>query len=232
MIDTKPMLSKIQEAPQTLREIVQKRLQEAILSGHFAPGDRLVERPLCDQLGVSRTVIRETIRYLEAEGLVQSIPNKGPIVATLNWEQAQQIYDIRKQLEGSAAAACALTHNDTFRTKINHALKMIETTKSDTEWAAIMDATTHFYELIFLEAGHEIAWDIVKRLNGRISRLRALTISARNRDGSGLNRIKAIHDQILTKNPAEARLAVEIHIAEASETAERHFSKMPNSTKT
>ena len=50
-------------SPQTLRDIVQDRLREAIIEGHFKPGERLVERPLCDQLGVSRTVIRETIRY-------------------------------------------------------------------------------------------------------------------------------------------------------------------------
>lgn len=62
-------LRKIDKAPQTLRDIVQERMREAIIDGHFAPGERLVERPLCDQLGVSRTVVRETIRYLEAEGL-------------------------------------------------------------------------------------------------------------------------------------------------------------------
>ena len=55
-------LEKIDQAPQTLRDIVQNRLREAILDGRFAPGARLVERPLCEQLGVSRTVVRETIR--------------------------------------------------------------------------------------------------------------------------------------------------------------------------
>ena len=70
-------LRKIDKAPPTLRDMVQERLREAIISGHFAPGDRLVERPLCEQLGVSRTVIRETVRYLEAEGLVEIVPQKG-----------------------------------------------------------------------------------------------------------------------------------------------------------
>ncbi|WP_405117456.1 GntR family transcriptional regulator [Phaeobacter sp. BS23] len=97
-------LRKIDKAPQTLRDIVQDRMREAIIDGHFAPGERLVERPLCDQLGVSRTVVRETIRYLEAEGLVEIIPNRGPVVARLSWDQARQIYDVRRQLEGSAAA--------------------------------------------------------------------------------------------------------------------------------
>ena len=93
-------LPKIEHAPQTLRDIVQERMRTAIIEGHFAPGERLVERPLCDQLGVSRTVIRETIRYLEAEGLVEIIPNRGPIVALLDWGQAEQIYAIREQAGG------------------------------------------------------------------------------------------------------------------------------------
>jgi len=74
-------LERIEAVPQTLRDIVQAKMRDAIMAGHFAPGERLVERPLCEQLGVSRTVVRETIRYLEAEGLVETIPHKGPIVA-------------------------------------------------------------------------------------------------------------------------------------------------------
>ena len=55
-------LQKIEKAPQSSRDIVQDRMREAIITGHFAPSARLAQRPLCDQLGVSRTVIRETIR--------------------------------------------------------------------------------------------------------------------------------------------------------------------------
>lgn len=103
----RPVMSRIDQPPQTLRDIVQERMREAIIAGQFAPGERLVERPLCDQLGVSRTVVRETIRYLEAEGLVEILPGKGPIVAQLSWEDARQIYDIRQMLETAAATACA-----------------------------------------------------------------------------------------------------------------------------
>ena len=58
---------RIEQLP-TLRDLVQDRMRAAIVSGRFASGERLVERTLCDQLGVSRTVVREVIRYLEAEG--------------------------------------------------------------------------------------------------------------------------------------------------------------------
>lgn len=98
---------RIDHPPQTLREIAVERLRSAIISGRFASGERLVERSIGEQLGVSRSVVREAIRYLEAEGLVELAPRIGPIVAPLDPDQARQIYDIRLLLEAEAAADCA-----------------------------------------------------------------------------------------------------------------------------
>lgn len=219
-------LQKIDKAPQTLREIVQARMREAIIGGHFAPGDRLVERPLCDQLGVSRTVIRETFRYLEAEGLIEIVPNRGPIVATLDWDHARQIYDIRLQLEGAAVAAAAEAAPDkAFERNLTRALRAVAATAGDTKWANYLQAMTGFYELIFTHAGHTIAWDVVQRLNGRISRLRALTIAVKERERSGLSHVTAIHGAILSRNPEAARQAVRDHIRDASQIAARFLSE-------
>lgn len=98
---------KIENTPVTLRELALAKVRQAIISGYFKAGDRLVERSLCDELGVSRTVVREVIRYLEAEGLIENLPKKGPIVAILTWDVAEQIYDIRMLLESEAAKDCA-----------------------------------------------------------------------------------------------------------------------------
>ncbi|MEH6524097.1 GntR family transcriptional regulator [Sulfitobacter sp.] len=224
MVSAKSVLKKIDKAPQTLRDIVQDRMRNAIIEGHFVPGERLVERPLCDQLGVSRTVVRETIRFLEAEGLVEIIPNRGPIVATFNWNQAKQIYDIRRQLEGAAAVACADKDDAEFADQLSTALRTLKATMDDTAWTDLLQASTQFYEAIFLQAGHTIAWDIVQRLNGRISRLRALTLSAKDRERAGIDHMTAIHDAILSKNPDAARNAVNAHIADASQVAQRVLS--------
>jgi len=66
----------------------------------------------------------------------------------------------------------------------------------DAEWIDVMRATARFYEVIFADAGHAIAWDIVQRLNGRISRLRVLTMSAKDRPMSGICHMTAIYDAI------------------------------------
>jgi DNA-binding GntR family transcriptional regulator len=60
-----------------LRELTLDKVREAIVSGYFKPGHRLVERDLCAQLGVSRTIVREVLRHLESEGLVANLVNNG-----------------------------------------------------------------------------------------------------------------------------------------------------------
>ncbi|KAB7614838.1 GntR family transcriptional regulator [Amylibacter sp. SFDW26] len=214
-------LSKIEQHPITLRDKVQERMREAIIQGHFQPGERLVERPLCEQLGVSRTVIRETIRYLEAEGLVEILPNRGPIVAKMNWDDAKQIYEIRKQLETSAAVACAKNHSNETQDKLKSSLNALELAFKDGGTATLFQATAQFYQVIFEEAGHHIALEIVQRLNGRISRLRVMTLSTNDRFQSGFAHMTAICEAILSRDPKAAKRAVETHIHDAAQIAKR-----------
>ena len=215
---------KITHPPQTLREIVLERMRGAILSGRFASGERLVERTLCDQLGVSRSVVREAIRYLEAEGLVEIMPNKGPMVARMDWPQAEQIYEIRQLLEQSAAAACAEAADAVVKANLQAALHAIEAASQS---AAMFEATTRFYEVIFTAAGHHIAWEVVQRLNGRISRLRAMTLAATDRRVSGPVRMARICAAILANDADAAAQAVCDHLDEAAKIARRLLKVAP-----
>lgn len=213
---------KIAQAPQTLREIVLERMRAAIISGYFKSGERLVERTLCDQLGVSRSVVREVIRILETEGLVESLPNKGPIVACLDWDQARQIYDIRLLLEKGAARACAEVAGDDTKAALRAALADLDAAFHSN--SGLFGATTRFYEVIFQAAGHHIAWEIVQRLNGRISRLRALTLATSERHVSGPARMARICAAIVANDPDAAAQAVDDHLTEASAIARRLLS--------
>src|SRR5690349_13762377 len=86
----------------TLRLQVEEKLRNAIAAGRFKPGERLVERDLCARLDVSRALIREALRQLEAEGLIVAVPHRGPVVASITVEEARQIYAVRALLEGFA----------------------------------------------------------------------------------------------------------------------------------
>ncbi|SMB98682.1 transcriptional regulator, GntR family [Thermanaeromonas toyohensis ToBE] len=92
---------------QPVRREVYRVLREAILTGKLQPGQRMVERNLARQLGVSRTPVREAIRKLELEGLVEHVPRRGVVVARISKREAWEIYSIRAVLEGLAARLAA-----------------------------------------------------------------------------------------------------------------------------
>ena len=95
------------DRPKTLKENALESLRDAITADLLKPGERLVERALCESMGVSRTVVRECIRHLESERLVVGIPNAGYVVATIGRDEVEEIYQIRSMLECAAVASCA-----------------------------------------------------------------------------------------------------------------------------
>jgi DNA-binding GntR family transcriptional regulator len=219
---------RIETPPATLREMALDRMRRAIISGLFEPGTRLVERTLCDQLGVSRSVIREVIRHLEAEGLVEMLAKQGPIVARLEWDDARQIYEIRAALEATAVADCARVADAKVKAELRTSLDELDRTSSQNSPVGILDATTSFYRTIFFAGGHTIAWDIVSRLNSRISRLRVMTLSTENRTTSGPAQIREIFAGIERNDPDAAAAACRAHVAAAASIAEKIIGSLPD----
>ncbi|EMN2558637.1 GntR family transcriptional regulator [Acinetobacter baumannii] len=211
---------KIENPPVTLRELCLDKVRNAIITGYFPSGKRLVERTLCEELGVSRSVVREVIRYLEAEGLVEILPNKGPIVSLLNWDIASQIYEIRLLLEQSAVVDCTKNLDEKTAEKLKLLLEDLKAAFAADDINLIIATSTRLYETIFTTANHHIAWEVVQCLNGRISRLRAMTMKSTKREISGYQRIKNMCEAIyLHKDPEKAKQAVAEHIAEAAAVA-------------
>ena len=211
---------KIENPPVTLRELCLDKVRNAIITGYFPSGKRLVERSLCEELGVSRSVVREVIRYLEAEGLVEILPNKGPIVSLLNWDIASQIYEIRLLLEQSAVADCTRNLTPQTTETLKGLVIELEHAFAIDDINLIISVSSKLYETIFTTAKHHIALEVVQRLNGRISRLRAMTMNSTKREVSGFQRIKNICEAIYLDQDAEkAKQAVAAHIAEAASIA-------------
>ena len=84
-----------------------ERLRRSIVEGEYAPRQRLIEEQLAERLGVSRTPVRQALTMLEAEGLVEIVPNKGAMVCSYGDEDVFEIYDLRAVLEGHAARRAA-----------------------------------------------------------------------------------------------------------------------------
>lgn len=207
-------------APGTLRQLSLERMRAAIISGARPSGERLVERRLSDELGVSRTVVRETMRHLESEGLIETPPNEGPVVARIDWPRARQIYAIRRRLEAPAAAACARVADGPLKRRLAAALQVVETGVQLGDLPFLLNAVSRFYEEIYMAADEAVAFEIVQRLNGRIARLRAPTLVEAGHPGPGVRLLAPILAAIQANDPAAAGAAVEALIDRSTALAE------------
>src|SRR5207248_2791945 len=98
---------RVQRVAAPLRTQVLEALRQDVLAAEFQPGERLVEAQLCARYEVSRTVVREVLRQLESEGLVTTVPNRGPVVTELTTADAEALFEVRGALEGLAGALFA-----------------------------------------------------------------------------------------------------------------------------
>jgi DNA-binding GntR family transcriptional regulator len=210
---------RIDRSQKTLRELTLEKMRNAIFGQYFQPGQRLVERTLCSELGVSRTVVREVLRHLETEGLVETPQGQGPMVATIDTETTRQIYEIRALLEGHAAAACARQADEQAIARMGAALMLIEAAFAQHDHASVLSETTRFYEVMFAAGRESVAWSVVQSLNARINRLRAITITSRERSSSGPAEMRRLLDAIRERQPEAAQQAAETHVRQAAALA-------------
>ncbi|QEN86497.1 GntR family transcriptional regulator [Labrys sp. KNU-23] len=211
---------RVERPNKTLRELALDKVRDAIVDGYFRPGDRLVERDLCAQLGVSRTVVREVLRHLESEGLVANVPNKGPMVAMLDLDEAKQIYEIRGALEGMVARLCAERRDPAIADALDISLKGIRQCYARKDMPGVLAHTSAFYQTMFSTVDRHVAWGVVNLLTGRINHLRSMTIKTRNRDVEGPAQMAKIVEAIRAGDGQAAYQAAIDHVTRACAIAE------------
>lgn len=210
---------KVDRSAKTLRELSLEKMREAIWNGHFKPGDRLVERNLCEQLDVSRSIVREVLRHLETEGLVESGNHQGPVVAKLTADQAAQIYEIRALLEGHAARTCAEKASPAAIKRLVSLNSATQAAFREGDFNEVLMRTTAFYEALFSEAGLSMAWEVVQSLNARINRLRMMTISSPGRKKEAADEMSRILDALQKRDPQAAQQASQEHVQRVAQIA-------------
>ncbi|MEZ2132772.1 MULTISPECIES: GntR family transcriptional regulator [unclassified Sinorhizobium] len=211
---------RVERPAKTLRELALEKVRDAIVDGYFKPGERLVERDLCTQLGVSRTIVREVLRHLESEGLVANLPNKGPIVALLDLNEAKQIYEIRGSLEGMAARLCAERGDPAIAEALEVSLRGIRESYAAKDMPGVLNQTSAFYQTLFTKVDRHVAWGVVNLLTVRINHLRSMTIKTKNRDVEGPAQMEKIVEAIRKGDGEAAYRAALDHVARAAAIAE------------
>lgn len=210
-----------------LRQKVVDVLRQAITEGRFAPGTRLVERELCQLTGVSRTSVREALRHLEAEGLVKSVANRGPIVAELTIDDARAVYDIREALESLAARRFAELATDGEVEQLQEGQKELQAALANGDAAAMRVATNKLYEILLTGCRNSIICDVILGLQARVGFLRSKSVSHPGRWPLSVAEMEDIVKAIQRRDPTAAEQASARHVRNACSAAlavmqERH----------
>jgi GntR family transcriptional regulator, trigonelline degradation regulator len=203
----------------TVRRKVGDVLRNAILEGRFEPGERLIERELCALTGVSRTSVREALRHLESEGLVRSVPNKGPVVADLTLDEARQIYEVREALEPLAASLFAERASDVEFKALKEAITKLEAAFARDSLREVVLETAKLYDVILGGCHNDVIAGIIRGLQARVTFLRTTSMSNPGRSPKSLNEMQDICGAIARRDSASARAFSEIHVRRAAESA-------------
>lgn len=201
-----------------LGEIVYETLRDAIAKQVLHPGERLMETDLADEMGVSRTPIREAIRKLEREGYVVMIPRKGAYVAGLSIKDINEVFEMRGALEAQAASLAAQRATQEEIEEMQRIVFSGTKYWEDSDLLKVIELDTNFHELIYAAAKNSRLQGMITDLREQVQRFRTTTLAVPGRLKFALHEHKRIVEAIADRDVDEARIAAWEHI-ESAESA-------------
>ena len=211
-------MEQLRFAPQPVRRQLEEHLRRAIIDGLYPPGSHLSDRALCEQFGVSRSLVREAVRLLEAEGLVTTIPYRGPFVAFLSAEEAAQIYEVRAALEGLAGAGFAQRASEAQRRDLREVFDALAG-GCGADRRQLLETKQRFYDVLLAGCGNAYVARMLAQVLNRNTQLRATSLSAPDRLPNTVREIGAIVEAVLRRDPDAARRACVAHVEAAAAVA-------------
>jgi len=214
-----PLDFRVTKAAAPVRHSVTESIRNSIALGYFTAGQRITERDLCEMTGVSRTAVRESLRQLESEGLVQVLPHRGPIVARLSPEQAQGIYEVRVELEGLACELFTRNATDADIGALKRAFEVLKVSASSPDPLERLTAKNAFYDRLIDGAHNEALGHTLSALNARVMVLRATSLGAPGRTRESLQELEELVGHLAARRGKDARKAAARHVMNAGKVA-------------
>lgn len=203
---------------QPLREAVCETLRDAIRKGILEPGERLMEVQLADELGISRTPVREAIRKLEQEGYVIMMPRRGTYVSDISTGDVKEIFEIRSALESLAAGLAARRIEPDELETLQNLLIEIEGYIAKNDIEKIVETDIKFHGLLYKVSRNERLVNIINNLKEQLARFRTLSMSYPGRLQETLEEHSEMVEAIANGDVSAARDAAEHHMERAEKT--------------
>lgn len=204
----------ITRAPALVREQVAEYLRDGITSLRMTAGTPLIEREICEATTASRTTVREALRQLESEGLVDVDPGRGAVVKRLSVREVTEIYEVRAQLEGLACQLFAEKATKRQLTRLRSAAtEMGKYLEAPIE---MLEKKANFYDILYEGADNHEVRRLLEGLSRRIRLVQASSLSLPGRPMQSLTEIEGIVDALEAGDGQLARQRCMAHIAAAS----------------
>ncbi len=198
----------------SLADQVFEHLENDILSGKYQRGEILTESRLCSELGVSRTPIREALRRLEQEHLIED-SGKGSVVIGITEKDLKDIFLIREQLECLVASLAAENRTEEQLAELKEVLELQEfyLSKSDPEHIKFMD--NKFHTTLYKLSGSMSFYDTLVPLHKKIQKYRMVAVQSKSRAAASVEEHRKIFEAIADKNSALASKYAKEHVQNA-----------------
>ncbi|MGI6721320.1 MAG: GntR family transcriptional regulator [Anaerovoracaceae bacterium] len=206
-----------------LREIVYEELKMQILKGEISPGTRMMEVEMAEEMGVSRTPIREAIRKLEKEGLVTIEPRRGAYASEVSRKDMIETLEVRQNMEGLAAYYAATRMDEEHRNRMHEAAGKFDEAVEEGNTVEMISNDTTFHHLIVEGADNRILVHMVEQLQEMVLRFRYLYYDTFKRGEKMPTEHHAIMEAIDRGDADGAREAADIHIERLKQMIREDF---------
>ena len=214
-----------------LRDVVFNTLRSAIITGELSPGERLMEIKLANELGVSRTPVREALRKLEREGLVITTARKGAEVAPINERDLKEVLEVRKSLESLACQLAAQKITPEQVEELSAMNSSIAQAIEENDIEAITQLDIDFHEVIYQITENRRLIDILHQLKEHILRYRLQYIKDMKNKKNIVEEHKKIIGALESHNPKASRREIERHIELQEKYILNNLDRLAQSTK-
>ncbi|MDR3592704.1 MAG: GntR family transcriptional regulator [Negativicutes bacterium] len=201
-----------------LREVVSEALREAIINQTLKPGERLMEIQLAEELGVSRTPIREAIRRLELEGFLVMVPRRGTYVADLSLKDINEVFEIRTALDVLAAGLAAERITEEELEQMERLLVQIGECIEHGDAEAIVDADGQFHDILYRASRNDRLVGIISNLREQFTRFRTISMAYPGRIKNTLDEHRRLVEAIGQRDSELAQQYAREHMENAEQT--------------
>lgn len=199
----------------SLRGRVFRKLREDILNGRYNENDELREAAIAEELGVSRTPVREAFRQLELEGLIRIVPNKGAYVTGISPSDVADIYEIRSLLEGLCARWATKKITKEKIEDMEEIILLSEFHLSKEHYDQLIELDNRFHMQLYEACGSKMLIHLLKDFHQYVQKERQQTLSDRTRSAAAVEEHKSIMEAVRDGNAELAETLADEHICNA-----------------